>query len=103
MSELKHSAAPWEIVPDDDEPGDLVILSKDIYEVAHVSRCYKGDRVPEKEMANARLIAAAPELLTALQEALIDFRADHYHDHPTAVQWRALIIKATSEPPSSPE
>jgi superfamily I DNA and RNA helicase len=50
---------------------DSLILGSDCREVARVERVYNGPRDLEMERANARLIAAAPDLLAALQ-SLID-------------------------------
>ena len=57
MSEAKHTPGPWEC------DGDLV--HKDGFEIAIVEAHYE-DYV-ELQQANARLIAAAPDLLEALK------------------------------------
>lgn len=46
--------------------------------------------------ANARLMAAAPELLAALEEVLA-YCVEHGHDWMCMAQARAAIIKATGE------
>jgi L-alanine-DL-glutamate epimerase-like enolase superfamily enzyme len=49
----------------------------------------------EENEANARLIAAAPELLEALNTWLKQYSAEEYEDCPEVVQTRAAIAKAT--------
>ena len=67
MSAAKHTPGPWIAVggwvehPDDDIP-DICVCDP---------ACFaQGDRSDAEMCANARLIAAAPELLKALQRAL---------------------------------
>ena len=59
----KHTKGPWAIYVN--APSDIVIrkMSKDGYELCSIARVSSG-------YANARLIAAAPELLEALQSVL---------------------------------
>jgi hypothetical protein len=45
--------------------------------------------------ADAHLIAAAPELLEALNTWLTQYSAEEYEDCPEVVQTRAAIAKAT--------
>jgi hypothetical protein len=47
--------------------------------------------------ANARLIAAVPDLLKALQDVLVVF-SEEFSDSPTLERARAAIAKATQEP-----
>jgi hypothetical protein len=59
-------------------------------------------RKPSRELdaeteANARLIAAVPDLLKALQDVLVVF-SEEYSDSPTLERARAAIAKATQEP-----
>ena len=67
-----------------------------------IAICYnkdsKADGVSKEEFeANARLIAAAPELLEALNTWLKQYSAEEYEDCPEVVQTRAAIAKATGE------
>ena len=59
----RHTPGPWAIYVN--APSDIVIrkMSKDGYELCSIARVSSG-------YANARLIAAAPELLEALQSVL---------------------------------
>lgn len=50
---------------------DWVVGCQAPAEVAYVARRYHNGRMPEIEAANARLIAAAPELLDALETILL--------------------------------
>jgi hypothetical protein len=50
-----------------------------------------------EQRANARLIAAAPDILKALEDVLMVF-SEEYSDSPTLERARAAIAKATQEP-----
>lgn len=66
MSEQKHTPGPWEVIREGRQTMHLSIQTSDEGQKVTLARVYVwGD---EKE-ANARLIAAAPELLAALQFA----------------------------------
>lgn len=60
--DAKHTPGPWEVSKDE---GDVVVVSEDLPFIATVhTSALKGT-----QKANARLIAAAPELLEALKHA----------------------------------
>lgn len=85
---MKHTPAPWYF----SNEGVLRVRAKDDDEVV----CsYAGYENCEREYANARLIAAAPELLEALQDALHAY--DKHGDHPEWDFARAAISKALGE------
>ena len=70
MSE--HTSGPWRILDTQIDPNNVprVVAARGGIAVMCVDRAM-GDKGPsEKEMANARLIAAAPDLLAALSDAL---------------------------------
>jgi hypothetical protein len=60
---IKHTPKPWIIRG---KPNLLCVVDKDSDYI--VDRFVLGDRPYEEHLANARLIAAAPELLEALAE-----------------------------------
>lgn len=76
MNRIKHTPGPWEVVENPDSGGrDTVIgnaasiYSDDETYVADVYRGYVGSEsvTHDQQISNARLIAAAPCLLDALQ------------------------------------
>lgn len=75
MSTAAHTEGPWSVENveyGDEITSDLCILgpSPSFRAIASVSRCFQGERIQTMEVANARLIAAAPCLLVALQDLL---------------------------------
>jgi len=73
----KHTPGPWRVITDDDEylPGEM----SDFIDIGHccfsahavtaLQKNYNHDSA-EEHLANARLIAAAPDLLEALSDTL---------------------------------
>ena len=92
----KHTPGPWTVNYETDINGmenDPENGCAGLVDVAHVYM----RTVPGRHEANARLIAAAPELLEALQEA-VDRQA--YREGSGPNWWenaRAAIAKATGE------
>lgn len=80
MSKPKHTHGPWKV---DDTWG--LIVSNDGAEIA---ACHSGIA------ANARLIAAAPDLLAALHAAAVILRTTAPGHNVTLVQVEAAIAKA---------
>lgn len=112
MSKVKHTPGPWEPLRQGIEvqseegnhevlayAGDIPVSVCEVYSFAHIEHDDPvGEYVISNEegLANLRLIAAAPELLDALQRATNQLR----HDHPNDEVWRqaqAAIAKATGE------
>lgn len=98
MSEVKHTPGPWSYLRTTHPRGYIVTGRDGIYDIAIV-RDVGG--TPENA-ANARLIAAAPELLEALQGVLKAGRGtsgriilEGWHE----VVVRDAIAKATGERP----
>lgn len=89
MKEFKGTPGPWNYCAD--EP-DWVTDSNDNIAVARVTR-YNADA--EDQHANAKLIAAAPELLEALIK-LVDIVDDMVHG-PSTDAAHAAINKALGE------
>jgi len=97
MSETKHTLGPWEVKDDRfiDSPSGWIadVLSYPAYRAAT-------GQDSEEQKANARLIAAAPDLYEALTEALrwIGKLSDWYGvGDPDIDKWRATIKKAKGE------
>jgi len=66
MSETKHTPGPWKI-----SDGAILCQNVNAYGNFHIARFDRGDSDNTGEdLANARLIAAAPELLAALKDTL---------------------------------
>lgn len=86
-----HTPGPWE-VSEDDQNGQAVVSSPET-EIATCWHHCVGSL--EKEMrANARLIAAAPELLDACEALLERYRIMVAADGPECLQAIAAIAKA---------
>ena len=102
MSAPKHTPGPWIIREGDFGESEFVITTEARQELGIVSICeinvyFDGD-IGAEQKANARLIAAAPELLAALNEiaAWGDGEAGPHMDEPgAACIARAAIAKAT--------
>ena len=105
MSEAKHTPGPWEFGPSHSSTGlagQLVVRPAGEFPhgewVADVGSMYDDHRV-----ANARLIAAAPELLEALKEVtmVLDriFDVEDRTPEPNSISGRAraAIAKATGQ------
>lgn len=95
----KHTPGPWRIEIDDSPDAEwsrrYPNIIADEYEVVGTEGMY-GDL--ETDMANARLIAAAPELLAALDMMERHFsRYDDTHNNLVLEQARAAIAKATGK------
>ena len=88
-TQTKYSPAPWTIVGERDTP-DFAVWNGGgpICEISQTTGYAQAD------IANARLIAAAPELLEALVELYGQWQGDY--DNPANVKARAAIAKATA-------
>lgn len=103
MSGAAHSPGPWIAVHCADDGGEFSIHAAN---GIHVALSIGGTK---SEAANARLIAAAPELLEALEEAenaLADYiptiertGASLNYGHSVLKKARAAIAKATEDQP----
>lgn len=107
MSNSKHTPGPWTVLPEEADKDYLRIRGTRLggrYKVANVHHLrYEGvhavvrERDDAESMANARLIAAAPELLEALVDVM--FRHVQFDNKSEyANKARAAIAKATGEP-----
>ena len=84
---MNHTHGPWKMALDDSEPNEAFVHWPYGYAVVHGSRTGRE--------ANARLIAAAPDMLAALFGVVRV--ADRATDEFDAA--RAAIAKATGEAP----
>lgn len=94
----KHTAAPWEFIASTPENGFecFFICAGEGYSQRQIATV-DGPQ-DEKGEANARLIAAAPELLEALK-GMMDWEVRNitFHSNPAHKQAEAAIAKATGE------
>lgn len=99
-----HTPGPWYFrhIEWGSEVSDDWVVCEDLGDgtgrhVAHVTHIYQGDRRPLVELANAKLISAAPDLLAALQafEKVDDFSGWHPNYSDAIEAARAAIVKAT--------
>ena len=96
---MKHTPGPWEI-DTDTRPAEICTIhgvtpqGEDGQGWVYVRGALgRWDDTPKERMANARLIAAAPDLLAALDALLLDIGGAS--SLPGAVMARAAIAKAT--------
>ena len=97
MEETKHTPGHWVVAPPFEEDGLIeipigVMTPMGLFTVAVVM----GGMSPEMQVANASLIAAAPELLEALQ-AFVKYADDVNDDSPEFDRASAAIAKATGQ------
>ena len=83
----KHTLGPW-VIRDDDENGVVSVVGGSGIVLARVRT-----ETAEPGDENARLIAAAPDLLEALKQ--IQSNANMYHAETISEIARAAIAKAT--------
>ncbi len=92
----KHTPGPWRVEVDTDPEASWErkwpTINAEKYEVVGCEGFY-GDY--ETDMANARLIAAAPDLLDALVQFVDEFEGCYADGEPAMIKARAAIAKAT--------
>lgn len=81
-----HTPGPWELHRVDTSSGDEI---HDVADNAHIATVWKSNRAED----NAKLIAAAPELLEALEECLQWAKNQGWHQ-PGVDSCKAAIAKA---------
>lgn len=94
----KHTPGPWTASLPEDRLSDAAISARTpIYKnIANIARVYRRDSERQRD-ADARLIAAAPDLLAALDELLADkYLSDPINADRMAAA-RAAIRKARGE------
>lgn len=98
-----HTPGPWyfQHIEWGDEVSDDWTVCEDLGDgtgrhVAHVAHINQGERQPLVELANARLIAAAPDLLKACRNACTRFAfSDNEIDQIVVRKLKEAIDKAT--------
>lgn len=95
---VAHTPGPWEAIKVDDDLQQFgIVAAKQPMGARMNDICAVWLRGGKKKTeANARLIAAAPELLDALQAVVSDLELGA-HPHLHIDQIRAAIAKATGE------
>ena len=93
MSNQQHTPGPWDVATKAGDGGLVVRSSKSMHELCQIHSSYK---YKDAHKANARLIAAAPELLAFVQEWLARQGTDENYMTAKA---RAAIAKAKGEQP----
>ena len=89
----EHTPSPWSL--DEKEPGELWISNVDrSYPVCMVTA---SGNVTERDKADARLIAAAPDLLAACQEFVRKVECGEAKSTRSYEQMKAAISRATGE------
>lgn len=92
---MKHTPGPWIVDPDMRGLGNLPVAGVRSFDGISIANCGTDGH------ANARLIAAAPDLLAALQQMMREYEClrfeqpERWPDAATAA--RAAIAKATGE------
>ncbi len=93
MSEPKWTPGPWS-AHEAKFGWEVVVGERPLY-----GKSITGWGAVSTTEANARLIAAAPELYEALEALRPYFEGEHYPDHPHCVLIRAALAKARGETP----
>lgn len=90
----QHTPAPWTIKEHEDKNHGIDITEGDNGKViANVTSHFIAEHT--EAQANAKLIAAAPELLEALKE-LIEYLGEEWQQDQFIIKAQAAINKATS-------
>ena len=85
----KHTPGPWIVDPNPELPLGVIEDNENGMGICEFPR----RRTPEAE-ANARLIAAAPEMAGALRSILESYSSDEINEQPILVAARAALAKA---------
>lgn len=71
---MPHTPGPWRMIEGDAKRKamtDIVVSDRENYRIAFVMCEWANKQQREQDLADAKLIAAAPELLAALKSAMI--------------------------------
>ena len=96
MKETKHTPGPWELGEPTSQLEFGVYATDKISGIKYFLANAEGHMRYKESLANARLIAAAPELLEALQ-AFVKYADDVNDDSPELDRARSAIAKATGQ------
>lgn len=90
----KHTPGPWKITGETGDGKRIYVESDMERDNRECPRCEvdSDDCDSDMAMANARLIAAAPDLLAAC-EAAVEAIEEHVSDEPEAPAWAAKLHK----------
>jgi hypothetical protein len=113
MSGVKHTPGPWVVHSFDGQELNVIPDPDSEYPDTYLGVCtintWPGERSTRRNEANARLIAAAPDLLEALEPDFMDAVAavlDANNCHATAgsvrnyaIKQRSAITRATGDRP----
>lgn len=97
----KHTDGPWHVFDNREDKGfercDVARMGVGSKLHADVAHCYahSSDRTDEETLANCKLIAAAPDLLAALNEVMPLIRFTDDDGWNAVKRARAAITKAT--------
>jgi hypothetical protein len=100
-----HTKAPWQVLPQETDIPYLRVrgtVPGRRYKIANVhipetDEFYTKQMIAwglEESIANANLIAAAPELLEALKEMVNSYELEASPENPALLQAKAIIAKA---------
>ncbi len=96
MNTAQHTPGPWMVEPDED---GLFLVVDESREMDYIYI----DQQQDNREANARLIAAAPEMLAALEVVVESWTSQFERNGHLAPDWckqaRAAIAKATGSKP----
>ena len=96
-NETKHTPGPWKSEPLLSRPNVHTVRTVRPDETGHTMEICAPDSYRynhEQQQANARLIAAAPEMLEALEMAAVELRALMVPSDPARLAVEAAIAKA---------
>lgn len=90
---MNHTPGPWEV----EIPGEVDEHYAVLDCFGHTASVYGHPEQTSVALANARLIAAAPDLLDAVEELLIYLADWNDPDNETCQRARAAVAKAKGE------
>lgn len=99
----KHTPGNWFVLDlrEHEEQIERLTVSNGEHVVCRIENTVRGGPIDEQDVANARLISAAPELLEILQDLLVVLGSRGRKDFASRIEFhervaRAAIAKATA-------